>query len=334
MGQFEGPSLMALGAGISSGHPEQGFADMAKMQQGYQQDYAAEAEQDRIRQQTMQYMIQNGFDPQQAEAASQNPDILRHIFQLEEEKARLKTSTAASGAYGTPQWAQDDQGKWVQYVIGRDGKPMIIDPGQGLHAVPPYDIAGSKAAGAVFGKDVETARLQIIPAQMAAEDVHKMSDSVLNDPYLDHMFGTIDMTGGWLSKADLPNLSPESSRVMGNLKRLMGQSFIQARQMLKGGGQITDYEGTKADQAYQTIGAAKTVPDLKAAIQEFQYWVDRGVEKLQRTARTEPNQGGQGGVPVTPAVVPPSLNPTVQPPAGGGGGGRVPTYNPATGKVE
>ena len=122
----------------------------------------------------------------------------------------------------------------------------------------------------VTAKGSAEARLMLVDAKMQQQDVRVMSKSVLDDPYLEKMFGEIDMTGGWFSKADLPNVSPDASRVMGKLKRLMGQSFMQARQLLKGGGQITDYEGTKADEAYSTIAYAKTVPDLKAAIQEFQ----------------------------------------------------------------
>ena len=88
MGQFEGPSLMALGAGIMEGEPEQGWRDMAKIQAGYQANFAGEQEENRVREQTMQYLIANGIDPTEAQAAAQNPNILKHIFELQEQQVR------------------------------------------------------------------------------------------------------------------------------------------------------------------------------------------------------------------------------------------------------
>lgn len=127
MGQFEGPSLMALGAGISSGHPEQGFRDMAKIQQGYQQDYAGEMEQDRIRQQTTQYLISQGMDPSQAEAAAQNPAIMQHIFQLEEEKAR---QTSGDKVFGTPIYGTDTKtGRTGIGTFDKQGNFQVINTG-------------------------------------------------------------------------------------------------------------------------------------------------------------------------------------------------------------
>ena len=338
MMQFEGPSLMALGSGMMAGDTPTGFANMAKMQAFSQQDYAAEAEEDRVRAQTEQYLIANGIDPAQAKAASQNKDILGHIFNLEEEKVRAAHNASTYGTYGTPQWAFDEKTKkWRQYVITKEGGAKFIDTGEGVEPIPPGDVAAAKAAGAAVGTGAGEAQVQIPGAQMLVDDVKRISSGLLNDPYIRQVFGTIPMTGGWVGKKNLPNISPDARRVLGKLDELTGQSFLAARQLLKGGGQITDFEGRKADQAFSRIQSAEKYEDLAEAVAEFQYFVERGLEKLQRQANLQAAQ--PGAVPVTPAVTPPSLNqpasavaPDATVPAPNQP--HIPTYNPATGRIE
>ena len=90
----------------------------------------------------------------------------------------------------------------------------------------------------------------------------KAADDLASDPYLNKMLGT---TGG-----RAPALTPEARRVMTRIDYLLGQAFMAARDKLKGGGQITDYESDRAEAAMIRIKDRVQNPeDYRRAIQDF-----------------------------------------------------------------
>jgi hypothetical protein len=91
----------------------------------------------------------------------------------------------------------------------------------------------------------------------------------------------------------LPNLSSDAARVQGKIDQLKGGAFLQARQMLKGGGAITDYEGQKAEAAFARMSTAQSVEDFNAALDEFNAAVQQGLAKLEA-------QAGGGVTPAQP----------------------------------
>jgi hypothetical protein len=106
----------------------------------------------------------------------------------------------------------------------------------------------------------------------------------------------------------LPNMTADAERVQQKIDQLKGGAFLQARQALKGGGAITDYEGKKAEEAYTRLSQAQSEGDFKAALDEFNYYVQQGLAKLQSQAGQRPlyQGGGMGqqqapGMPQAPA---------------------------------
>ena len=74
---------------------------------------------------------------------------------------------------------------------------------------------------------------------------------------------------------------------MTNLNQASGQAFMQARQALKGGGQITDYEGKRAEAAISRISDAAKSGDKQTfldALDEFEQAVTDGYAKLREVA--------------------------------------------------
>jgi hypothetical protein len=289
-------TLMSIAAGLMSNNLPAGIEaagqSMARHRAYNQQNWQDQQSKNA----TYQWLISLGMSEQDAQAAMLNPTILSAMLR--------QKGYGQEKSYGTQNWAKKD-GKWTPYVLDNQGNVRWLDL-SGAEAVPPYDIALSKAAGTEVGKGAGDAQVALPGQKMLVEDVGRISQGLLNDPYVEQVFGTVPMTGGWIGKKDLPNISPDARRVLGKMEQLMGQSFLAARQMLKGGGQITDYEGTKADQAYSRIQSAVTYKDLKDAVDEFNYFVARGYEKLERQANLGVTQPGQ--TQVTPAVVPPSLH--------------------------
>ncbi len=77
-----------------------------------------------------------------------------------------------------------------------------------------------------------------------------------------------------------------------------GGAFMQARQMLKGGGQITDYEGRRGEDAYSRMNAAMKSGDLQSylrALSDFESAVAEGYAKLQAVAQGGYDAGSIGG---------------------------------------
>jgi len=167
----------------------------------------------------------------------------------------------------------------------------------------PIDIAGKnaqEAAGTAQGQ----ASAQVNSARQTVAMVDKQIQDLKNDPYLPNMLGSVPYTGGMVLRSDLPNRSPEANRVQGRINQLQGGAFLQARQLLQGGGQITDFEGKKAEDAFSRLSTAQNDKDFKQALDDFDAAVKEGLRKL------EANAAGQRYQPSQPGVAPSASNTT------------------------
>lgn len=86
-------------------------------------------------------------------------------------------------------------------------------------------------------------------------------DGILNDPALDFATGWLE----WTQK--VPGTA--SRRFGARVNQLNGQAFLQAFEALKGAGQITEIEGTKATQAIGRLDSAQSPEDYRAALTEL-----------------------------------------------------------------
>lgn len=183
---------------------------------------------------------------------------------------------------------------------------MIKDNTNGSSQIIPKNLSKAeedKAVGKGQGEATITARTALPAAQQAATDVAAQVNRLKNDPDLPSVLGPIDSI--------TPNLSAGSNRVQSYINQLGGGAFLQARTLLKGGGQITDFEGKKAEQAYIRLNQAQSPEDFKAALDDFNDAVQSGLAKLAAQANHAPDQ-----------------------PQGQASPGTVRRYNPATGRIE
>jgi hypothetical protein len=90
---------------------------------------------------------------------------------------------------------------------------------------------------------------------------------------------------------------------------LNGQAFLQAFESLKGAGQITEIEGTKATQAIGRLDSAQSAEDYQQALTELR-------DLLMLGASTEPGGAVARANPASPAAPP-----AAAPPAAGNTGG-------------
>lgn len=219
----------------------------------------------------------------------------------------LKAPKGADGMteFGlNPQTGVDENGNPVLIQIGKDGKairtampegitlskaPIKLDAGTHFVLLDPitrqpvgnipkenYQEAFDAGSGTADAKARSEARSGLPGAQGIASLIDLQIQDLKSDPYLPSMLGPVN--------SRLPNLSADAARVQSKIDQIQGGAFLQARQLLRGGGAITDYEGQKAEAAFVRMNQAQNVEDFKAALDEFNAAVQQGIRKLEAQA--------------------------------------------------
>jgi hypothetical protein len=92
--------------------------------------------------------------------------------------------------------------------------------------------------------------------------------------------GDIDeVGGGFIAGTDAASFSER-------LKQLKGGAFLQARQLLKGGGAISDTESNKAESAQTRMSLAQSEKEFIKAANEYKEVISKGVERAKNKAKT------------------------------------------------
>jgi hypothetical protein len=116
-----------------------------------------------------------------------------------------------------------------------------------------------------------------LPTDLNAVDSAITTATRLRDhPELNHR------TGMWSVLPAIPGTPGASFDAY--KKQLLGQTFLDAYNTLRGGGQITEVEGRKATDAKVRMDAAQTPEDFKAALNDFIGAMQRGRAILQQKA--------------------------------------------------
>ncbi len=177
----------------------------------------------------------------------------------------------------SPVFGVNPDGNTVFAQLGKDGSVKV----QNVDGFTPLS-PGDKASDTAEGKARGEARAALPGIETNATQMLSMIDALTNDPYLDSMVGPVS--------GRMPNLSGSSQRVQARMDQIGGQTFLQAYNMLRGGGVITDIEGQKATDALARLNTAQNPEDYRAALNELRTIVQSGLDKARRTAG-----GGIGG---------------------------------------
>lgn len=247
----------------------------------------------------------------------------------------IANKRAGAGEYGlNVQWGVDAQGNPVMIQPGKTGRatvaqlpegvrlskePIKLDAGthfvlldpitrQPVGTVPKQ--LAEAAAETARGKVQGGLQANLPTDLLSAEQTVRQIDELLNHEGLNSIVGQVDQfRPSWM-------LGDKGADALARWEQLKGKSFLQAYQTLKGGGQITEVEGLKAENAMARMNRAQGEAEFKQALRDFRDAVVAGTRKLQERA----------GVPASEITVP------------AGAATPVPTnirrYNPATGKIE
>jgi hypothetical protein len=285
--------------------------------------------------QLFQAYVGAGMTPSQAMVAVLNPntatnflgggttdDIKEYNFAKREDPSLtfqkfMQQKKAVSGEYSlTPQYGTNAKGETVLIQTGKSGEAIetklpngvkissgvdkvdlgttwgIIDKRTGqLVGQQPKDLQGKEAAEE-RGKAQGQAQAAVPGAIADAEATKAKIDELIKHEGLSSIVGSLDQyRPTWM-------LGEKGNDALARYKQLQGQAFLQAYNLLKGGGAITDIEGKKAEAAMARLERAQSEEVFKSALQDFRDAIESGVNKLKSKAA-----GGQpAAAPSAPAA--------------------------------
>lgn len=204
-------------------------------------------------------------DPAEAEKQQLSTQLLRAQI------AKTNNPNSDPETFGTTvQYEEGSDGSLRPFVVGNRGGVKYLPMSDGGRMLGPEGIAAAKARGSTSGKTIQEARANLPSTLQKAAELTGMLNALEGDRYLDSMVGPV---AGWR-----PNVSGSANRVQAKMDQITGAAFLQAFESLKGGGQITEIEGTKATQAITTLGNVRMgSDDYRAAIQALKAIVRNGV---------------------------------------------------------
>lgn len=145
--------------------------------------------------------------------------------------------------------------------------------------------AGQKSQAAAEGKGAAESAAAAQQGLVLTEDALAAVDGLLSDPALGSISGNVQ---GRMPQAIM---GTDQRRAMSRYNQIQGQSFLQARQWLKGQGAITDFESTKAEAAMARLDRAQSDEDFAAALMELKDVLQKGYARLSERAGGAPAQG-------------------------------------------
>lgn len=166
----------------------------------------------------------------------------------------------------------------------------------------PAYVAFEKARGTTLGGDAAGAQFDLPKSELIAQQTIEAINAVRNEQAgMDEHFGAFmgvpqQMTPAWPG-------SPKAKFQVA-AERAINRAFLEGREMLKGGGTITDFESRKAEDAITEARLAMEKGDkaqFLRALDTFERAVTDGVMKLRQQAGTSlsgtgaPTAGASGG---------------------------------------
>jgi D-alanyl-D-alanine carboxypeptidase len=248
---------------------------------------------------------------QQTQAADPMKAIELEKAQLE--LAQMKNGEGASATeYGTTlQFFNDPKdGKLRAGVIGKDGTFKEVPPPDGgdwatgvekvdagtkwvfinkrdgsIISEQPKDLRGAeteKAIGQAQGEAAGEAVVGLDGALAKGQQAINLIDQIYNDPALPSILGIVQ--GNIPAGTPIIGGGQAGANLDAKIKQLQGQVFLEAFESLKGAGQITEIEGTKAEQAKARLQRAQDPEAYQAALAELREVIDGSMKRAKSKA--------------------------------------------------
>lgn len=140
------------------------------------------------------------------------------------------------------------------------------------------NVAGEAAQKAI-GKEAGEATVALPAAKSMVENAFKTIGELEKHPGLETGTGLSNVIDprSWTPGTDAYNFLAKN-------KQAMGQSFMTARESLKGAGQVTDFEGAKGEQAIANLDAAQSREQYLEALKTLKSMMQASYDDLARKA--------------------------------------------------
>jgi hypothetical protein len=317
-------TLTALGASLLSGKPGVGVSEGIQADSAFAIQQKAEQERQANINQTAEWLQNNypeyaGLPPEQGwqlamkdqGGGSQPASIQEYQFYSNQELS------AGRAPKPYDEWRQGSnqgdfntgftpipgtfEGKDVFAFPGNDGRYYVDGqpvPAGAFKPTSQYVVNANKAAGTMFGKQTGDAQFDVPSAQLTVnQTVDALKEIRDNKQGMAEQFGNILGLPTQMIPAR-PGTSMADFR--NSVTRGANLAFMQAREMLRGGGQITDFESKKAESAITDMQIAMesgSQPMFEKALDDFEQAVKDGYEKLKSQASVIPGYGDGGPAP-------------------------------------
>lgn len=231
-----------------------------------------------------------------------------------------RTNPDARKRFGlNPQYGVDAEGNPVLLQLGEDGsalqtqmpegvtlskEPIKLDAGTHFILLDPItrqpvgqiekDLAGAEREKALGGKQGDAA-FDLPRVEQNATHTLGVLERMKTHPGREGSTGFI--------QGMLPSRTSDQVDFQSLVDQTQGQSFLQAFQMLKGGGQITEIEGQKATAAISRLGNQRLSDDAYLrAITDLEEVINAGLARARQQAGqggAAPSQGSGQNKPIT-----------------------------------
>ena len=207
--------------------------------------------------------------------------------QKKQAQARIDALNAKKSGSGNSQSVQvknmviDGKPVTVRMEKGIGGKVEVVKQDGTVMTPAEYSpelkakLAQSGASGKVIGEASGKATVDLIDAVPTAEMQIKQLDALVNHP------GLAGAVGVGLPYANKVPGSKEAD-FAARFEQIKGGVFLQAFNSLRGGGQITESEGSKATAALLRAQYAQSEVEFKEAVQEYIGYIKTGLDRLRK----------------------------------------------------
>lgn len=167
---------------------------------------------------------------------------------------------------------------------------------------------GAKRSAVLEADRINDIRSKLPKLEINVANARATADQLMNHPGLKNITGRL---GGMIPDPDVyPGVyqaftsavaGTETGNALALYDQMKGKVFDVAFETLRGGGQITVVEGTKAEKAAARMSRAQTTEEFKTGLKDFIDAYEAGLQKLR-----EASQSGHYSQPPAAPVAPPS----------------------------
>lgn len=186
----------------------------------------------------------------------------------------------------------DTRGNKTSPILNANGKPyMAANASSELQG----EIARQKESGKIFGKETTGAQVNLPTTVANADELIKLTQDLINHPGREAATGL----SSWNPINKIRGTEANDFNIA--LKQIKGKQFLEAYNTLKGGGAITEVEGTKATDALSRMNTASSEEAFLKASRDFMDVVKLGRDRMiQRASQGLPQYNSPGVYPSNP----------------------------------